>query len=129
VLGCIRSVRCDQGSRSVCLANLRCDRIQRGLGHLPAKVDGSQDDMECSLPLYGRAVGILGASSGAAFAALCPAMTALLGIPILGELPGMVDWAAICLISAGVYIVSGGPLPRLRIAFQWSTGLKPDQQD
>jgi drug/metabolite transporter (DMT)-like permease len=67
-----------------------------------------------SLLLYGRAVSILGASSGAAFAALCPAMTALLGIPILGEWPEMSDWAAIGLISAGVYIVSGGPLPRLR---------------
>jgi drug/metabolite transporter (DMT)-like permease len=67
-----------------------------------------------SLLLYGRAVSILGASSGAAFAALCPAMTALLGIPILGEWPRMIDWAAISLISAGVYIVSGGPLPRLR---------------
>ena len=67
-----------------------------------------------SLLLYGRAVSILGASSGAAFAALCPAMTALLGIPILGEWPTLIDWAAIGLISAGVYIVSGGPLPRLR---------------
>jgi drug/metabolite transporter (DMT)-like permease len=67
-----------------------------------------------SLLLYGRAVSILGASSGAAFAALCPAMTALLGIPILGEWPGMIGWAAISLISAGVYVVSGGPLPRLR---------------
>jgi drug/metabolite transporter (DMT)-like permease len=67
-----------------------------------------------SLLLYGRAVSILGASSGAAFAALCPAMTALLGIPILGEWPGMTEWVAISLISAGVYIVSGGPLPRLR---------------
>lgn len=66
-----------------------------------------------SLLLYGRAVGILGASSGAAFAALCPAMTALLGIPILGEWPEPIDWMAISLISAGVYIVSGGPLPRL----------------
>jgi drug/metabolite transporter (DMT)-like permease len=66
-----------------------------------------------SLLLYGRAVGILGASSGAAFAALCPAMTALLGIPILGEWPKPIDWAAISLISVGVYIVSGGPLPRL----------------
>ena len=66
-----------------------------------------------SLLLYGRAVGILGASSGAAFAALCPAMTALLGIPILGEWPSPVDWMAISLISAGVYVVSGGPLPRL----------------
>jgi len=66
-----------------------------------------------SLLLYGRAVGILGASSGAAFAALCPAMTALLAIPILGEWPKPIDWIAIGLISAGVYVVSGGPRPRL----------------
>jgi drug/metabolite transporter (DMT)-like permease len=65
-----------------------------------------------SLMLYGKAVSILGASSGAAFAALCPAMTALMAIPVLGEWPQKADWAAIVLISAGVYIVSGGPLPR-----------------
>jgi drug/metabolite transporter (DMT)-like permease len=65
-----------------------------------------------SLLLYGRAVNILGASSGAAFAALCPALTALLAIPILGEWPAPADWAAIVLISIGVYIISGGPLPR-----------------
>jgi drug/metabolite transporter (DMT)-like permease len=65
-----------------------------------------------SLMLYGRAVSILGASSGAAFAALCPAMTAVFAIPVLGEWPQNQDWAAIVLISAGVYIVSGGPLPR-----------------
>lgn len=63
-----------------------------------------------SLLLYGRAVGILGASSGAAFASLCPAMTALLGIPILGEWPGASEWIAIVTISVGVYVVSGGPL-------------------
>jgi drug/metabolite transporter (DMT)-like permease len=67
-----------------------------------------------SLLLYGRAVSLLGASSGAAFAALCPAMTALLAIPILGEWPRAVDWVAIATISVGVYIVSGGPLPRFR---------------
>lgn len=67
-----------------------------------------------SLLLYGRAVSLLGASSGAAFAALCPAMTALLAIPVLGEWPRAVDWAAITTISVGVYVVSGGPLPRLR---------------
>jgi drug/metabolite transporter (DMT)-like permease len=61
--------------------------------------------------LYGRAVGILGASSGAAFAALCPAMTALMAIPILGEWPSAIDWMAIVLISIGVYVVSSGPLP------------------
>jgi drug/metabolite transporter (DMT)-like permease len=64
--------------------------------------------------VYGLAVSILGASSGAAFAASCPAMTALLAVPILGEWPSAVDWVAITLISIGVYIVSGGPLPARR---------------
>lgn len=67
-----------------------------------------------SLVLYGRAVAILGASSGAAFAALCPAMTALIAIPILGEWPAPLDWLGIAAISAGVYVVSGGPLPRVK---------------
>jgi drug/metabolite transporter (DMT)-like permease len=62
--------------------------------------------------VYGRAVSLLGASSGAAFAASCPAMTALMAIPILGEWPSLIDWAAILLISMGVYVVSGGPMPR-----------------
>jgi drug/metabolite transporter (DMT)-like permease len=65
-----------------------------------------------SLVFYGRAVSILGASSGAAFAALSPAMTAVMAIPILGEWPSATDWIAIASISAGVYVVSGGPLPR-----------------
>ena len=65
--------------------------------------------------LYGRAVKILGASGGAAFAALSPAMTALLAIPILGEWPKAVDWMAIIVISLGVYVVSRGP-PAVRRA-------------
>ena len=65
-----------------------------------------------SLIFYGRAVAILGASSGAAFAALSPAMTAVMAIPVLGEWPSTMDWIAIASISAGVYIVSGGPLPQ-----------------
>ena len=40
-------------------------------------------------------------------------MTAVLAIPILGEWPAIHDWVAVGLISAGVYIVSGGPTPRL----------------
>jgi drug/metabolite transporter (DMT)-like permease len=67
-----------------------------------------------SLVFYGRAVSILGASSGAAFAALSPAMTAVMAIPILGEWPTATDWIAIATISVGVYVVSGGPLPRRR---------------
>ncbi len=64
-----------------------------------------------ALLLYGRMVSLLGATSGAAFVALTPAMTALLAIPVLGEWPSAIDWMAIALISIGVYAVSGGPLP------------------
>jgi drug/metabolite transporter (DMT)-like permease len=67
-----------------------------------------------ALLLYGRAVGLLGATGGAAFVALTPAMTALMGIAILGEWPSAIDWTAIAMISVGVYAVSGGPLPILR---------------
>ena len=67
-----------------------------------------------ALVLYGRMVAILGATGGAAFLALTPALTALMGIPILGELPSAIDWLAVVAISIGVYIVSGGPLPGRR---------------
>lgn len=68
-----------------------------------------------SLLLYGRAIGLLGASSGSAFAALAPAITALLAIPVLGEWPATSDWIAMVLISVGVYVASGGLLPSRRV--------------
>ena len=55
-----------------------------------------------------------GASAGAAFGALVPPLSALLAIPLLGEWPSAADWGAIMLISAGVYLASGGPLPETR---------------
>jgi drug/metabolite transporter (DMT)-like permease len=64
-----------------------------------------------SLILYSRAVAILGASGGAAFGALVPALSALFAIPLLGEWPSQTDWIGIVLISAGVYLASGGPVP------------------
>jgi drug/metabolite transporter (DMT)-like permease len=67
-----------------------------------------------SLILYGRAVAILGASDGASFGGLVPALSALFAIPLLGEWPSQTDWAGILLISAGVYLASGGPLPGRR---------------
>jgi drug/metabolite transporter (DMT)-like permease len=67
-----------------------------------------------ALLFYGRAVAILGASAGAAFGALVPALAALLAIPLLGEWPDPANWAAILGISAGVYLASGGPLPQSR---------------
>jgi drug/metabolite transporter (DMT)-like permease len=74
-----------------------------------------------ALLLYGRMVSILGATVGAAFVALTPAATALLAIPALGEWPSRIDWLAITVISAGVYMLSGGPLlwaPRPKKPFQ-----------
>jgi drug/metabolite transporter (DMT)-like permease len=68
-----------------------------------------------SFVCIGRAVSILGASNGSAFAALAPAITALLAIPVLGEWPAPGDWIAMLLISGGVYIASGGPLPARRV--------------
>jgi len=62
-----------------------------------------------ALLLYGRMVSLLGATGGAAFVALTPATTGLMGIPVLGEWPSAIDWVAIALISIGVYAVSGGP--------------------
>lgn len=64
-----------------------------------------------SLVLYGRAVAVLGASGGSAFGALVPALSALFAIPLLGEWPNEAGWIGIGLISAGVYLASGGPLP------------------
>jgi drug/metabolite transporter (DMT)-like permease len=64
-----------------------------------------------ALVLYGRAVAILGASDGAAFGALVPALSALIAIPVLAEWPTASSWIAIALISVGVYLASGGPLP------------------
>jgi drug/metabolite transporter (DMT)-like permease len=62
-----------------------------------------------ALLLYGRMIAILGASRGAAFVAFTPAVTALLGIRVLGEWPSALDWTAIALISLGVYAASGVP--------------------
>ncbi len=64
-----------------------------------------------ALVCIGRAVSLLGASNGSAFAALAPAITAMMAIPILGEWPATSDWIAMVLISVGVYLASGGPVP------------------
>lgn len=65
-----------------------------------------------SLVLFGRAVTLLGASAAGAFLALGPVVASLLAIPILNEWPTAEDWAGIAVISVGVYLASGGPLPR-----------------
>jgi drug/metabolite transporter (DMT)-like permease len=65
-----------------------------------------------SLVLFGRAVTLLGASAAGSFIALGPVIATLLAIPILNEWPTAEDWIGIAFISVGVYLASGGPLPR-----------------
>jgi len=57
--------------------------------------------------LFGVAILRLGASRAAAFAALIPALAALLAIPALGEIPAAAAIAGICATSAGVALASG----------------------
>jgi len=50
------------------------------------------------------------------------ALSALFAMPLLGEWPSATDWLGIALISAGVYLASGGPVPTRCSAPPASTG-------
>ena len=60
-----------------------------------------------SLFAYARAVAILGASLGASFASLVPALAMLTAIPLLGEWPRTGDYLGIAAITFGVFLSSG----------------------
>jgi drug/metabolite transporter (DMT)-like permease len=61
-----------------------------------------------SMVLYGYAIALIGPSASAAFISLGPVIAALLAIPILHEWPSLTDWLGIFVISAGVFLASGG---------------------
>lgn len=65
-----------------------------------------------SLVAFNRALQLLGASRGAALASLVPVLATLCAIPLLGEWPAPLDWVGVAVISTGVYLAAGGPLPR-----------------
>jgi drug/metabolite transporter (DMT)-like permease len=71
-----------------------------------------------AIVLYGLAITRLGASRGAAMTALVPPFAAMLGIPLLGEWPGLPTLIAIILTTAGVALAAGAfdgwRLPRRR---------------
>lgn len=60
-----------------------------------------------SMAAYGFAVRRLGPAPASAFAALTPALTALLAVPLLGEWPEPVTWAGIAAVSLGVALANG----------------------
>jgi len=60
-----------------------------------------------AIVLYGVAITRLGATRGAALTALVPPFAAVLGIPLLGEWPGIATLAAIVGTTAGVALAAG----------------------
>jgi drug/metabolite transporter (DMT)-like permease len=55
-----------------------------------------------NLLLFTKMIEILGASRGAMFASMVPAMAVLTGIPVLGEIPNALQWTGLIVISLGL---------------------------
>jgi drug/metabolite transporter (DMT)-like permease len=66
---------------------------------------------------YGQAVILLGVSRAVLFPAIVPAVSVLVGIPIVGEVPGTLQVAGLCLVTAGL-LVTIGVVRRLRLRFR-----------
>jgi len=56
---------------------------------------------------YGQAVVLLGVSRAVLFPAIVPALSVLLGIPIVGEIPGLLQIAGLCLVTLGLLTTIG----------------------
>ncbi len=56
---------------------------------------------------YTRAAELLGPARAAIFPALVPAAAILIGIPVTGELPGLLQWLGLAIVSAGLLIAVG----------------------
>lgn len=56
---------------------------------------------------YSRAIAILGVSRAVLFPAIVPAVSILIGIPLLGEIPNTVQIAGLLLVSLGMFVAVG----------------------
>lgn len=56
---------------------------------------------------YGQAVVLLGVSRAVLFPAIVPALSVLLGIPIVGEIPGLLQIAGLALVTLGLMTTVG----------------------
>lgn len=59
---------------------------------------------------YSRAVAILGVSRGVLFPAIVPAVSILIGIPLIGEVPTFTQIAGLIAVSAGMVVAVGGAI-------------------
>ena len=66
---------------------------------------------------YGQAVVLLGVSRAVLFPAIVPALSVLLGIPIVGEIPGFLQIAGLALVTLGL-MTTVGAIGLLIAAFQ-----------
>jgi drug/metabolite transporter (DMT)-like permease len=57
---------------------------------------------------YAQAVVLLGVSRAVLFPAIVPALSVLLGIPIVGEIPGLLQIAGLALVTLGLLATVGG---------------------
>jgi drug/metabolite transporter (DMT)-like permease len=60
-----------------------------------------------ALLCYNRGVKLLGAAKSSAFLPLVCIFSTLLAIPLLQEIPGLLEWAGIALASVGVFLSTG----------------------
>ena len=56
---------------------------------------------------YSRAIAILGVSRAVLFPAIVPAVSILIGIPLLGEIPNTMQIAGLLLVSLGMFVAVG----------------------
>ncbi len=67
---------------------------------------------------YSQAVVLLGVSRAVLFPAIVPAVSVLVGIPIVGEIPGPLQIAGLVLVTIGL-LITIGMVRRLRL---WRAG-------
>lgn len=60
-----------------------------------------------ALITFNMGVQILGAARAGAFIPLIPALSTMLAIPFLGEVPSAMEWTGIVTVSLGVFLASG----------------------
>lgn len=60
-----------------------------------------------TLLAYSRAIAILGVSKAVLFPAIVPAMSVLIGIPLIGERPNATQIVGLCLVSVGLFVAVG----------------------
>lgn len=61
-----------------------------------------------ALTAYSQAIRVLGVSRAVLFPAMVPAISILVGIPIVGEMPGATQISGLLLVTAGMLLAIGG---------------------